>query len=262
MTGLTYPEISPIALSLGPIDIRWYSLAYLTGILAAWFLLLRNNDKNKLGYSRQQIEDLAFYVTLGIIIGGRLGYAVFYGGAEMWLKPWRLLELWKGGMSFHGGIAGVIGAVWLFARKYQFKFLAITDLVVLYTPIGMFLGRIANFINDELWGRETDVPWAVRFPNGGYVPRHPSQLYEAFFEGIIIFIVLNLMWRLPKVRERSGIVSAMFVLLYGVFRILMEQFRQPDVQLGFFFGGVTMGQMLSVPLIAAGAWVLTVKLRK
>lgn len=262
MTGLTYPEISPIAFSLGPIDIRWYSLAYLTGILAAWFLLLRNNDKNKLGYSRQQIEDLAFYVTLGIIIGGRLGYAVFYGGAEMWLKPWRLLELWKGGMSFHGGIAGVIGAVWLFARKYQFKFLAITDLVVLYTPIGMFLGRIANFINDELWGRETDVPWAVRFPNGGYVPRHPSQLYEAFFEGIIIFIVLNLMWRLPKVRERSGIVSAMFVLLYGVFRILMEQFRQPDVQLGFFFGGVTMGQMLSVPLIAAGAWVLTVKLRK
>ena len=262
MTGLTYPEISPIAFSLGPIDIRWYSLAYLTGILAAWFLLLRNNDKNKLGYSRQQIEDLAFYVTLGIIIGGRLGYAVFYGGAEMWLKPWRLLELWKGGMSFHGGIAGVIGAVWLFARKYQFKFLAITDLVVLYTPIGMFLGRIANFINDELWGRETDVPWAVRFPNGGYVPRHPSQLYEAFFEGIIIFIVLNLMWRLPKVRERSGIVSAMFVLLYGVFRILMEQFRQPDVQLGFFFGGITMGQMLSVPLIAAGAWVLTVKLRK
>ena len=262
MTGLAYPEISPIAFSLGPIDIRWYSLAYLTGILAAWFLLLRNNDKNKLGYSRQQIEDLAFYVTLGIIIGGRLGYAVFYGGAEMWLKPWRLLELWKGGMSFHGGIAGVIGAVWLFARKYQFKFLAITDLVVLYTPIGMFLGRIANFINDELWGRETDVPWAVRFPNGGYVPRHPSQLYEAFFEGIIIFIVLNLMWRLPKVRERSGIVSAMFVLLYGVFRILMEQFRQPDVQLGFFFGGVTMGQMLSVPLIAAGAWVLTVKLRK
>ena len=262
MTGLAYPEISPIALSLGPIDIRWYSLAYLTGILAAWFLLLRNNDKNKLGYSRQQIEDLAFYVTLGIIIGGRLGYAVFYGGAEMWLKPWRLLELWKGGMSFHGGIAGVIGAVWLFARKYQFKFLAITDLVVLYTPIGMFLGRIANFINDELWGRETDVPWAVRFPNGGYVPRHPSQLYEAFFEGIIIFIVLNLMWRSPKVRKRSGIVSAMFVLLYGVFRILMEQFRQPDVQLGFFFGGITMGQMLSVPLIAAGAWVLTVKLRK
>ena len=262
MTGLAYPEISPIALSLGPIDIRWYSLAYLTGILAAWFLLLRNNDKNKLGYNRQQIEDLAFYVTLGIIIGGRLGYAVFYGGAEMWLKPWRLLELWKGGMSFHGGIAGVIGAVWLFARKYQFKFLAITDLVVLYTPIGMFLGRIANFINDELWGRETDVPWAVRFPNGGYVPRHPSQLYEAFFEGIIIFIVLNLMWRSPKVRKRSGIVSAMFVLLYGVFRILMEQFRQPDVQLGFFFGGITMGQMLSVPLIAAGAWVLTVKLRK
>ncbi len=262
MTGLIYPEISPIAFSLGPIDIRWYSLAYLCGILAAWFLLLHNNDKNRLGYTRQQIEDLAFYVTLGIIIGGRLGYAIFYGGAEMWLKPWRLLELWKGGMSFHGGIAGVIGAVWLFAGKYQYKFLTITDLVVLYTPIGMFLGRIANFINDELWGRETDVPWAVRFPNGGYVPRHPSQLYEAFFEGIIIFIVLNWLWRYAKIRNNSGVVSAVFVLLYGLFRILMEQFRQPDAQLGFFFGHITMGQMLSVPLIIMGLWVLILKLKK
>ena len=262
MTGLAYPEISAIAFSIGPLDIRWYSLAYLTGILAAWFLLTQNNKKYDLGYSKLHIEDLAFFVTLGIIVGGRLGYALFYGGAEMWLKPWRILELWKGGMSFHGGIVGVIVATYLFARKYKFKFLAITDLIVLYAPIGMFLGRIANFINDELWGRVTDVPWAVRFPNGGYLPRHPSQLYEAFFEGIVIFLLLNFLWRYKKVRESCGLVSALFILLYGIFRIAMEQFRQPDVQLGFFFDYLTMGQLLSVPLIAVGIWVLFLCSRK
>lgn len=262
MIGFAYPEISPIALSIGPLAIRWYSLAYLTGILAAWFLVSRNNKKNNLGYSSQNLEDLAFYITLGIIVGGRLGYALFYGGSEMWLKPWRLFELWKGGMSFHGGIAGVIVAIWLFARKFKFSFLAITDLVALYAPIGMFLGRIANFINDELWGRVTTVPWAVRFPSGGYVPRHPSQLYEAFFEGIVIFILLNFLWRYPRIRQKSGIVSALFVLLYGIFRIAMEQFRQPDAHLGFFFGYLTMGQMLSVPLIVTGIWILAIKLKK
>lgn len=262
MIGLAYPEISPIAFAVGPLAIRWYSLAYLAGILAAWFLALRNTEKNKLGYSKQNIEDLAFYITLGIIIGGRLGYAVFYGGAEMWLKPWRLFELWKGGMSFHGGIAGVIIAAWLYARRFRFQFLAITDLVALYAPIGMFLGRLANFVNDELWGRVTTVPWAVRFPSGGYVPRHPSQLYEAFFEGIVIFILLNWLWRSSRIRNSHGVVSALFVMLYGIFRISMEQFRQPDAQLGFFFGHITMGQMLSLPLIIAGIWVLAVKLKK
>lgn len=262
MIGLAYPEISPIAFAVGPLAIRWYSLAYLAGILAAWFLALRNTEKNKLGYSKQNIEDLAFYITLGIIIGGRLGYAVFYGGAEMWLKPWRLFELWKGGMSFHGGIAGVIIAAWLYASRFRFQFLAITDLVALYAPIGMFLGRLANFVNDELWGRVTTVPWAVRFPSGGYVPRHPSQLYEAFFEGIVIFILLNWLWRSSRIRNSHGVVSALFVMLYGIFRISMEQFRQPDAQLGFFFGHITMGQMLSLPLIIAGIWVLVVKLKK
>ncbi len=262
MVGLAYPEISSIALSLGPIVIRWYSLAYLFGILAAWFLVQRDSNKYNLGYNKQQIEDLVFYITLGIIIGGRLGYAIFYGGAEMWIKPWRLLELWKGGMSFHGGIAGVIIAAFCFAHKFGFKFLAITDLVALYAPIGIFLGRLANFVNDELWGRETDVAWAVRFPSGGYVPRHPSQLYEAFLEGIVLFIVLNLLWRNNTVRQKSGIISALFVLLYGTFRIAMEQFRQPDAQLGFFFGNLTMGQLLSAPLIAVGIWILLNKLKK
>lgn len=256
MIGLSYPEISPIALSIGPLAIRWYSLAYLFGILIAWFLVLRNNRKYDLGYTSQHIEDLAFYVTMGIIVGGRLGYVIFYGGEEMWLQPWKILELWKGGMSFHGGICGVIVAAWLYAKKYKFKFLAITDLVALYAPIGIFLGRIANFVNDELWGRVTNVPWAVRFPSGGYLPRHPSQLYEAFFEGILLFVILNYLWHFAKVRNKSGTVSAMFVLMYGLFRIGMEQFRQPDAQLGFYFEKLTMGQLLSIPFIIVGIYVL------
>ena len=262
MVGLSFPDISPIMFSIGPLAIRWYSMAYLVGIVAGWMLVNRNVRINKLGLEKTQIEDLMFYITLGIILGGRLGYAIFYGGAEMWLKPWRLLEIWKGGMSFHGGIVGVIAAVWLFSRKIKYSFLALTDLAVLYAPIGIFLGRLANFVNDELWGRVTTVPWAVRFPAGGYLPRHPSQLYEGLLEGVLMFVVLNLLWQLPKIRRIHGVVSALFIILYGCFRIILEQFREPDAQLGFFFGGVTMGQMLSIPLIVGGLAVLVWCFRK
>lgn len=256
MTGLAYPEIFPVIFSIGAFSVRWYSMAYLVGIVAGWVLINRNVRINKLGLSRSQVEDLMFYLTVGIIIGGRLGYALFYGGAEMWLKPWRLLEIWKGGMSFHGGAAGVMAAAWLFSRKVNYGFLALTDLIVLYAPIGIFLGRLANFINDELWGRVSDVAWAVRFPNGGYLPRHPSQLYEGLLEGVVMFIVLNGLWRFSVVRRSHGLVSALFVILYGCFRIILEQYREPDVQLGYFFGGITMGQMLSVPLILGGLAVV------
>lgn len=262
MVGLSFPDISPIMFSIGPLAIRWYSMAYLVGIVAGWMLVNRNVRINKLGLEKTQIEDLMFYITLGIILGGRLGYAIFYGGAEMWLKPWRLLEIWKGGMSFHGGVVGVIAAVWLFSRKIKYSFLAMTDLAVLYAPIGIFLGRLANFVNDELWGRVTTVPWAVRFPAGGYLPRHPSQLYEGLLEGVLMFVVLNLLWQLPKIRRIHGVVSALFIILYGCFRIILEQFREPDAQLGFFFGGVTMGQMLSIPLVVGGLAVLVWCFRK
>ena len=258
MIGLEYPQISPIAFAIGPFVVRWYSLAYLFGILAAWFLVNRNIKKYNLSLSKENIEDLVFYVTLGIILGGRLGYVLFYGTEEFWRHPLQIFAVWKGGMSFHGGVLGVILAVFLFARKIKYSFLGITDLVVLYAPIGIFLGRLANFVNDELWGRVTDVPWAVRFPSGGGLPRHPSQLYEAFFEGIVMFVLLNCLWRLPKVRQHQGTVSALFVLLYGVFRISMEQFRQPDAHMGFFFFNLTMGQILSFPLMALGLIVLYV----
>lgn len=253
---MDFPNISPIIFNIGPVAIRWYSMAYLLGIVLGWWLINRNVAKYKLNLSKQNIEDLVFYVTFGIILGGRLGYAIFYGGSAMWLQPWRLLEIWKGGMSFHGGVFGVIAALYLFARKIDYKFLALTDLVVLYAPIGMFLGRMANFVNDELWGRVSNVPWAVKFPNGGLVARHPSQLYEAFFEGLVMFVVLNFLWRYKYVRDKQGLVSALFILLYGIFRMAMEQFREPDAQLGFLFGGVTMGQLLSLPLVLLGAIVI------
>lgn len=262
MIGLAFPEISPIIFSIGPLAIRWYSMAYLFGIVIGWWLINRNVKANSLGLSKADVEDLVFYLTIGIIVGGRLGYAIFYGGAEMWLKPWHLLEIWKGGMSFHGGVIGVIIATYLFAKKIKYSFLGLTDLIVLYAPIGIFLGRLANFINDELWGRVTNVAWAVRFPSGGYLPRHPSQLYEACLEGLLMFVILNCLWMLPKVRERKGVVSALFVILYGCFRTIVEQFREPDAQLGFFFGSVTMGQMLSLPLVLFGAIVLWKSFRK
>ncbi len=262
MTGLAYPEISPVMFAIGPLAVRWYSMAYLAGILAGWALINRTVARYRLGLDKTQVEDLIFYLTAGIIIGGRLGYAVFYGGAEMWLRPWHLLEIWKGGMSFHGGVLGVIAAILLYARKIGYPFLGLTDLIVLYAPIGIFLGRLANFVNDELWGRPTDVPWAVRFPNGGYLPRHPSQLYEGALEGLVMFVVMNALWRIAAVRRRQGTVSALFVLLYGCFRIMLEQFREPDVQLGYFFGSVTMGQMLSVPLIVCGITALALIWRR
>ena len=256
MYGLAYPEISPIAFSLGPLAVRWYSLAYLFGILSAWFLLLRNIKKYQLPLDKAKVEDLVFYVTLGIILGGRLGYAIFYGGAAMWQNPLHLLEIWKGGMSFHGGVAGVIIAVYVYARKIQYSFLGLMDLVALYTPIGIFLGRLANFVNDELWGRVSNVAWAVRFPNGGFLPRHPSQLYEAFLEGLVMLVILNFALRYKAVREKHGVVSALFVLFYGIFRMLLEQFREPDMQLGFIIGHITMGQLLSLPLVLTGVALL------
>lgn len=261
MNGLDFPAVSPVIFTIGPLAIRWYSMAYLFGILIGWFLLTRNVRKNALALTKENIEDLVFYITLGVILGGRLGYVLFYGQETYLRHPLQIFAVWHGGMSFHGGIAGVILALWYFSRKIKYPFLGLTDLVVLYAPIGIFLGRLANFVNDELWGRPADVPWAVKFPNGSYVPRHPSQLYEALTEGLLMFLILNWLWRYKSVRSRTGTVSAVFAILYAVFRMSMEQFRQPDAQLGFFFGHVTMGQMLSLPLLIAGLAVLWAKLR-
>lgn len=256
MIGFAYPEISPIIFSIGPIAIRWYSMAYLFGIIFGWWLAAGRVKKYDLGLSKTNCEDIAFAVTLGIILGGRIGYVLFYGSGQYWQNPLEILEVWHGGMSFHGGIFGVIIALWILSRRMGYPFLKLTDLVAPVVPIGIFLGRIANFINDELWGRVTDVAWAVRFPHGGFLPRHPSQLYEACLEGIVLFVILNLLWCNKRCREHSGVVSAAFLLGYSGFRAFLEMFREPDAQLGFLFGGLTMGQWLSLPVILIGLFLL------
>lgn len=256
MYSLAYPDISPIIFSIGPFSLKWYSMAYLFGIIAAWFLVSRNIKKFNLPINKQTLEDIVFYATLGIIIGGRLGYVIFYGRTLFLQNPLEIFAIWHGGMSFHGGIIGVIIALYLCSRKINYPFLSLTDLASLYTPIGIFCGRLANFANDELWGRVSNVPWAVRFPSGGYLPRHPSQLYEAFCEGILLLIILNILWQFKWVRQHTGFVSGTFLTIYGLFRILLEQFREPDRQLGFIFGSATMGQLLSLPFIALGIFLI------
>ena len=200
---IDFPDISPVIFSIGPFSFRWYAMAYLAGIVAAWLLTKRNIAKYNLGITNEQLDDLVFYTTLGIILGGRIGYVVCYGDGYFWKHPSEIIAVWHGGMSFHGGIAGVILGLFCFARRYAFPFLKITDIVALYVPIGIFLGRLANFVNGELWGRVTTVPWAVKFPEGGYLPRHPSQLYEAATEGLLMFAILNLLWRRPYVRNHN-----------------------------------------------------------
>ena len=262
MLGFAYPEISPVIFSLGFIEVRWYSMAYLVGILLGWWLAAIRVQKYNIGLSKENCEDLAFYVTIGIILGGRLGYVLFYGEGQYWHHPLEIFAVWHGGMSFHGGIMGVIIASYIFSRLIKYPYLRITDLIAPVVPIGIFFGRLANFINDELWGRITDVAWAVRFPRGGYLPRHPSQIYEALSEGILLFIVLNLMWRNKWCREHNGVISGAFLLGYASCRLIVEQFREPDAQIGFLWLGLTMGQWLSVPIILLGIWLFARQLCK
>lgn len=261
MVGLAYPEISPVLLSLGFLDIRWYSVAYLLGIVVAWFFIWRDVKKYQLPITRPQIDDMMFNITLGIILGGRLFYVLFYNFDLFFKNPLEIFALWHGGMSFHGGLCGVILAIFYSAKKIKYPFFGLTDLAALYTPIGLFLGRCANFINDELFGRVTDVPWAVRFPNGGYLPRHPSQLYEALLEGVVLFFLLNILFRFSFIRKHKGIVSGTFLVFYALSRIFVEFFRQPDAQLGFLFKGVTMGQLLSVPFLLLGFYIIFYSLK-
>lgn len=256
MTGLTYPAISPIIFSIGPLAIRWYSMAYLVGILFGWWLATKRIQKYDWGLSSKNCEDAAFALTLGILLGGRIGYILFYGASQYWRHPLEIIAVWHGGMSFHGGIIGVIIALFIFAKLIKYPFLKLTDLVAPLVPVGIFLGRLANFINDELWGRVSDVPWAIRFPRGGYLPRHPSQLYEACLEGIALFIVLNIMWKNKFCREHRGLISATFLLGYSLCRVIVERFREPDAQIGFLWQGFTMGQYLSLPIMILGLYLL------
>jgi phosphatidylglycerol:prolipoprotein diacylglycerol transferase len=257
---LPFPAINPVLISIGPVAVRWYALAYIVGIIAGWFYARAIIVSQRLWggpapFTLVDFDDFVIWVTLGIILGGRAGYVLFYNLPHFAAHPLEILELWNGGMSFHGGVLGCIVATVLFALRRNVPMLSLGDVTTAVAPIGLFLGRIANFINGELWGRPTDVPWAMVFPHGGPIPRHPSQLYEATLEGLVLLVVLGLLVRMGALK-RPGVVTGAFFLGYGLARIVCEFFREPDAQLGFLWGGLTMGMLLCIPLILAGIAVL------
>ncbi|HEY1364646.1 MAG TPA: prolipoprotein diacylglyceryl transferase [Xanthobacteraceae bacterium] len=254
---IPFPAIDPVLISIGPLAVRWYALAYIVGILLGWLYARALIRREWLwggapAMTVSDFDDFVLWVTLGIILGGRTGYVLFYNPGYFAGHPLETIQLWKGGMSFHGGFLGCVLAVVLFARHRRISILSLGDLTCAAGTIGIFLGRIANFINGELWGRPSAVPWAMVFPTGGAVPRHPSQLYEAGLEGLLLFIVLAALIRAGALK-RPGFILGAFAFGYGLARSFCELFREPDPQLGFLWGGLTMGMLLSVPLILAGA---------
>lgn len=253
---LAFPAIDPVAIAIGPIAIRWYALAYIAGILLAWWLVRAHAALPPPAATRSQVDDFVTWATLGVILGGRLGYVLFYRPGHYLTAPQEILFLWQGGMSFHGGMLGVILAAWWFCRRERLDPLTFGDRVAPAVPVGLFFGRIANFINGELWGRPAEVPWAMVFPSGGDVPRHPSQLYQAALEGVALFALLQLLLRFPRLRARRGFLTGAFLAGYGVARLIGEMFREPDAHLGYLLGPLTMGMLLSVPMVAAGAWLM------
>lgn len=256
---LVYPEINPVAFHIGPLAVHWYGIMYLIGFGGAWGLLILRAGNNNNTWKREYISDLIFYGAIGIIIGGRLGYMVFYNFSELTHSPSSLFKIWQGGMSFHGGLIGAILALWLFGKQKKQHFFDTMDFVAPVAPIGLGAGRIGNFINGELWGRVTDQPWGMVYPDAGLHPRHPSELYEFLLEGVLFFIII--WWFSNKSRPRMS-VSGLFLLLYGCFRFFCEFFRQPDSQLGFIaWDWLTMGQILSVPMIILGVILVSLAYR-
>jgi len=260
---LNYPHIDPVIFRLGPLAVRWYGLMYIIGFLAVHMLVGYQTRKYKLSKLAERYEDLNFTLILSLILGARLGYILFYNFSYYLGHPLEVFAVWQGGLSFHGAFLGMMLGGWLFCRKHGLNFLATTDVYVVAIPIGLGLGRIGNFINGELFGRVSDVPWAMVFPAGGPMPRHPSQLYECFLEGILLFTVL---WTLRVFHYRrgwpAGTLIAVFLIGYGGLRILVEQFREPDIQVGFLFNLLTMGQLLSSLMVAAGLFLIFRSRRK
>ncbi|MFQ3197053.1 MAG: phosphatidylglycerol:prolipoprotein diacylglycerol transferase [Paraglaciecola sp.] len=258
---ITFPQIDPIIFSIGPLSLRWYGLMYLIGFAAAfWLAGVRLSRTN---WSKEQLSDLLFWGFLGVILGGRIGYVMFYQFELFLSDPLYLFKIWTGGMSFHGGLLGVLAALWWFSKKVKCTFLEVGDFIAPLVPIGLGAGRIGNFINSELWGRTTDVSWGIIFPGAGPMPRHPSQLYEFALEGVVLFAILWLFSRKPR---PVGAVSGLFLLAYGSFRFLVEFFRQPDQHIGLYDGllpqGISQGQILSLPMIIGGFILLVWALRR
>jgi phosphatidylglycerol:prolipoprotein diacylglycerol transferase len=250
MNMLIYPRINPIALHLGPFQVHWYGLMYLLSFLIGWQLVAYRAKRLPKPWTSEQIIDFIFYVALGVIVGGRLGYMLFYDLMNFLHQPWIIIKIWEGGMSFHGGFLGVLATLWLWSRKNQKMFTEITDFIAPIVPIGLAAGRIGNFVQGELWGRITQVPWAMVYPHVDAAPRHPSEIYEFLLEGIVLFVILWVYSQKPRPRLA---ISGMFLLGYGIARCFCEFFRQPDAQFNYLaFGWLTMGQLLSIPIILGG----------
>ncbi len=259
---VSFPAIDPIAFSIGPLAVHWYGLAYVAGILLGWLVardLLRRPNLWPNGAppaTVEQIDDFILWVAIGIVAGGRIGYILFYDFSAVATNPMRAIEVWNGGMSFHGGFLGAALAMVFFARKHLVPLWSLFDIVASVAPLGIFFGRVANFINGELWGRPADLPWAMAFPTGGPFPRHPSQLYEAALEGLLLFLLLQLLARAFGALRHPARITGIFVTLYAAARIFVEFFREPDAQIGYLFGGwLTMGMVLSLPMALVGLWI-------
>ena len=261
--ALAFPAIDPVAFQIGPVAVRWYALSYLAGLAAGWGLMLQQvRLPGAVPMTRRQVDDFLIWATLAVIVGGRLGYVVFYNPMEYLRDPVQIVQIWRGGMSFHGGLAGIAVAMVWYARRNGLPLLALTDIVSSVAPVGLLFGRIANFINGELWGRPTDVPWAMVFPDGGPEPRHPSQLYEAALEGLVLLALVQTLYRLEAVRRRPGTVAGVFLVGYGGARLFVEIFREPDAHIGLLIGGSTLGQWLSVPMVLAGIALIVLARRR
>ncbi|MGE0095108.1 MAG: prolipoprotein diacylglyceryl transferase [Alphaproteobacteria bacterium] len=254
--AIPFPALDPVALQIGPIAIRWYALAYMAGLLIGWRYMRSVASWAPRVLDAKGVDDFLLWATFAIILGGRLGYVLFYQPIHFLQNPEDIVAVWKGGMSFHGGLLGMVLAIVLYARRQRVPVLGLADRVACVVPIGLFFGRIANFINGELFGRPTDAAWGIVFPGGGPLPRHPSQLYEAGLEGIVLFLILWLASRSQAVRTRYGLLTGLFLCGYAIFRSTGELFREPDAHIGFLAGGVTMGQILSLPLLLAGLFLI------
>ncbi len=255
MLTLIFPAFDPVIFEIGPFAVRWYALAYIAGLFSGiWYARWMVKHPPAL-MTPSQVDDFLLWVLGGVVLGGRLGYVLFYKPGDYFSHPVNIFKTWEGGMSFHGGLLGVTLAIILFARYIKVNQWYVADLVACAAPIGLGLGRLANFVNGELWGRPApDVPWAMVFPGGGPIPRHPSQLYQATLEGLVLLVVLHLLWRNENIRKHPGILTGVFWIGYGIARIIGEFFREPDAFLGFLFGGATMGQLLSLPMLLFGAF--------
>ena len=249
-----FPDISPVALDFGVIKIRWYALSYIAGILLSWYLILRIIKLKEIDVNTKQVSDLVGNAMIGIIIGGRLGYVLFYNPDYYFNNLIEIFKIWNGGMSFHGGFLGVVFAIIYSSKLFKVPILTFSDLIALVTPVGLFFGRLANFVNGELYGRMTNHPFGIVFPTGGDLPRHPSQLYEALFEGVILFIILWIMASTFNLLKRPGLITSYFIFLYGLFRFFIEFYREPDEHIGLLYFELSMGQILSIPMILTGLY--------